>query len=260
MHSYPRGPPYSLHPCDMSRGRGGPSKEQYARPLPAHLKAKPYSSWADPASLHPRAPPPLQVPRPNDFSCSGYPVGPFPSPEHSHFSLTPPVPYNNQVSSVKVGDPNASFNQNLRSGPEPDSFLYLQAKFLRGRISPPTSQCTVDTPATAFEGGATIVATTGTRGLLTPLLTVPPERPQLLNTGTTTRPTLLPTASPQTDTGAPKHTLWLKVSRIYPFTKSNLIQVCAVLIAHPCRAAQSLVAVVKFRQTSRSCSLAPWLH
>ncbi|XP_030225896.1 double-stranded RNA-specific adenosine deaminase [Gadus morhua] len=119
----------------MSRGRGGPSKEQYSRPLTAHLKAKQYSSSTDPSTPHPRVPPPLQVPRTNDFSCSGYPVGPFGSPEHSRFSLTPTVPYNNQVSSVKVGDPTASFNQNLRPRPEPNSFLYLQAKFLRGQSS-----------------------------------------------------------------------------------------------------------------------------
>ncbi|CAL8247248.1 unnamed protein product [Lota lota] len=119
----------------MSRGRGGPSKEQYSRPLPAQLKTKQYYSWTDPSTPHPRAPPPLQAPRPNDFSCSGYPVGPFRSPEHSRFPLTPPVPYNNQVSSVKVRDPDTSFNQNLRSGTEPNTFLYLQAKFLRGQSS-----------------------------------------------------------------------------------------------------------------------------
>ncbi|CAL8290635.1 unnamed protein product [Merluccius merluccius] len=114
----------------MSRGRGGPSREQYSRPPPAHLKAKQYYPRADPSTPHPRAPPPLQVPYPNDFSCPDYPIGPFRSPD-----LFAPVPYNNQVSSVKVGDPNTSINQNLRSSTEPDSFLYLQAKFLRGQSS-----------------------------------------------------------------------------------------------------------------------------
>jgi len=45
------------------------------------------------------------------------------------------VPYNNQVSSVKVGNPNTSINQNLRSNTEPSSFLSLQAQFLRGQSS-----------------------------------------------------------------------------------------------------------------------------
>ncbi|KAJ3597315.1 hypothetical protein NHX12_000843 [Muraenolepis orangiensis] len=102
----------------MSRGRGGPSIEQYSRPLPAHLKAQQYYSRTDPSAQHLRAPPPLQVPG-HDFSCPGYPVGPFPSPEHSLFPSTPPVPHNNQVSSVKVGNPNTLINQNLRSCTEP---------------------------------------------------------------------------------------------------------------------------------------------
>lgn len=119
----------------MSRGRGGPSKEQNSRSLPAHLPPKQYYSQTDPSTPHQRAPHPLQVPRPNDFSCPGNPVGPFPSPDYSRFSSTPPVPYNNQVSSVKVGNPNTSINQNLRSNTEPSSFLSLQAQFVRGQSS-----------------------------------------------------------------------------------------------------------------------------
>ncbi|XP_061676104.1 double-stranded RNA-specific adenosine deaminase isoform X2 [Syngnathoides biaculeatus] len=103
----------------MSRGRGGPYKEQYQRHPPSYLQAKEYYERAGPSTSFPRSGPQLQQLPPN--FCNR-PVCPLASTQ-------PPSPVSPFVAPI----PNAT-----KKPPIPNttnSFHYLQVQFLRGQCA-----------------------------------------------------------------------------------------------------------------------------
>ncbi|XP_053287953.1 double-stranded RNA-specific adenosine deaminase [Pleuronectes platessa] len=117
----------------MSRGRGGPSKENYHRyPLP-HFQARENQNRPGPSSFFPRADPQLSpyssyYNSPPPPLVSTHPQAPsfIPSapPEPSHYK-GPPKPVT----------PNNSYYQNHFPCPVPNSFKQQQSEFLRGQRS-----------------------------------------------------------------------------------------------------------------------------
>lgn len=124
--------PFTLHPCAMSRGRGGPYKEHYHRHPPPDFQAKESYYRPRPASFYPRAGP-QQHPYSSYYNSPARPVV-QPSPAPSLIPSAPPVPKHNNVAPQAEAF-NNTHNQNHGSNPGPNSFQYQQAEFLRGQSS-----------------------------------------------------------------------------------------------------------------------------
>ncbi|XP_041842895.1 double-stranded RNA-specific adenosine deaminase [Melanotaenia boesemani] len=106
----------------MSRGRGGPYKEQYYRHPSPHLQAP----------LFPRSDL-QQIPQINYYSSPAHPVVPI-QPQSPLRASCPPLQNNTTVLPNSV-DFNYSCNQTHCVSPVPNSFRYKQAEFLRGQSS-----------------------------------------------------------------------------------------------------------------------------
>lgn len=126
--------PFTLHPCAMSRGRGGPYKEHYHhRHPPPDLQAKENYHRPGSASLYPR-PGPQQIPYSSYYNSPAHPVVPAQPPAPSPFPSAPPIPNHNKGAPKPVAH-NSSHNQNPGPNPPPNSFQYQQVEFLRGQSS-----------------------------------------------------------------------------------------------------------------------------
>ncbi len=125
--------PFTLNPCAMSRGRGGPSREHYHKHPPPDLQAKENYHRPGPASLYPR-PVPQQNPYSSYYHNPGRPIVPLQSPAPSLFPSAPPIPNHYKVAPKPVAL-NSSHHQNQGPSPGPNSFQYQQIEFLRGQSS-----------------------------------------------------------------------------------------------------------------------------
>ncbi|XP_062321968.1 double-stranded RNA-specific adenosine deaminase isoform X2 [Osmerus eperlanus] len=113
----------------MSRGRGGPSKEQYHRPPLSHLQAKPHFYRLGSVRT-----PPQQTPHQNDFpSLPVPPLVPSHSLPHPLFPVTPPLSGPNPVRTLHPGASNGSERLNSNRVPILNSFQDQQVQFLRGQ-------------------------------------------------------------------------------------------------------------------------------
>ncbi|KAK1895382.1 Double-stranded RNA-specific adenosine deaminase [Dissostichus eleginoides] len=113
----------------MSRGRGGPYREQYHRHPPPDFQAKDNYYRPGQVSFYPRAGP-QQSPYPSYHNSPPRPVGPTQLPPAHLPPPAPPLSKQNKVT-PKPDVPNSSHYQNH----SPRSFQYQQAEFLRGHSS-----------------------------------------------------------------------------------------------------------------------------
>ncbi|XP_061632708.1 double-stranded RNA-specific adenosine deaminase [Phyllopteryx taeniolatus] len=113
----------------MSRGRGGPYKEQYQRHPPPYLQEKEYYERSGSSASFPRSGPQLQQPFPNFYN---RPVCPLASTQPPSPVSRSAAPIPNPSKKPPILNPR-SYTQSCEPLPVHNSFQYLQVQFLRGQ-------------------------------------------------------------------------------------------------------------------------------